>query len=99
MTRAEVLRYIAVLTAEFRKRGMAVHAKRAEKWPADFIVEWMKTLQLPPFESAYQVRPRNQGCPQCPPTESSTFTECVFEGGSRHHCSKCGITWLELDGK
>jgi hypothetical protein len=105
VTRAEVLGYIAALAAEFWKRGMRSHSHHARGWPDELVFEWMRTLQLPPFEAAYQVRPRNQGCPACPRGTESVFTECVFQGsdgkslGSRHHCSQCGSTWLELDGK
>lgn len=63
-------------------------------WRHTMIVEWARTLRMPPHENDYPVRPRMSGCPAC--DDSRPFTTGVFPGGSKHQCG-CGAVWLELD--
>lgn len=66
------------------------------RWSDAFVIEWMKTLCVPPFEKAYPLRPRGGACPRCPQGASpSICTDCVFPGGARMRCQTCGAQWLE----
>jgi hypothetical protein len=71
-------------------------------WTEDLTLEWMKTLQIPPFESAYEVRPFGASCAACErakvlgPAVRRSATEVVFPGGARIRCLSCGGAWLEL---
>ena len=72
-------------------------------WTPARVEELMATLQLPPFEGRFSVRPRNSPCQTChaAPGErgaraDTPFVEMVFPGGARVRCSGCSATWLEL---
>lgn len=65
-------------------------------WSEAFVIEWMKTLRVPPFERSYPLRARGAPCPSCPDTAaSSVCTDRVFPGGARMRCQNCGCEWLE----
>ena len=61
------------------------------------VVEWLRTLRVPPFESAYPVRLHGTGCATCRSAGQtpSLLTERVFPGGARMRCGTCGAVWLE----
>jgi hypothetical protein len=69
-------------------------------WNEPFVLEWLRTLQLPPYADAYPVLPRGASCPRCQQrgAQPSTRTECVFEGGVRMRCGTCEAVWLEAEG-
>jgi hypothetical protein len=66
---------------------------------ADAVIEWLKTLRVPPFEATYPVRPRGTGCASCRPGGQAPMlvTEVVFPGGARMRCNTCGAVWLEQE--
>lgn len=70
------------------------------RWSEQHVIEWMETLQLPPYERALPVQPKGAPCPACAPEPgqvSSRRTELVFDRGARLRCDRCGLRWLELD--
>ena len=70
------------------------------RWSESHVVDWMKALRLPPFESALPVRWPGAGCSRCGIAQStvpSGRTELVFPGGARLRCQSCGDRWLELE--
>jgi hypothetical protein len=80
------------------QRRLAPGNKVDLRWSESFVVEWMKTLRIPPYQSAYECRPRGSACARCvvPRGASpSACTECVFPGGARMRCQTCGSVWLE----
>ena len=83
------------------RQGLTSGAHRVEvHWSERMVVEWLKTLRLAPFESAYGVRPRGAGCPDCPASRQARdaiFTDVTLPGGSRMRCDACGAIWLEED--
>jgi hypothetical protein len=68
-------------------------------WTQDFTLSWMRTLQVPPFEHDYPVRPRGSHCRRCGDGHGSrtVFVDAVFPGGSRMKCQRCEDSWLEHD--
>ena len=90
--------------ANLRIYYVAIHRRLAQgnkvdlHWSEPFVVEWMKTLRIPPYQLAYECRPRASACARCgrrPNTEPTASTECVFPGGARMRCQSCGAVWLE----
>lgn len=81
------------------KRGLTPPSHELDvKWTEPFVIEWMKTLGVPPFERAYEVRPPGAGCDRCPGEPGQApivFTDFSFPGGSRRRCQRCGRVWLE----
>jgi len=70
------------------------------RWSEAHVIDWMKTLRLPPFEQTLPLRAQGQGCPTCPPEPGqvpSGRVELVFPEGTRLRCESCGAQWLELD--
>lgn len=70
------------------------------RWSEERVLEWLKLLRLPPYESAYPVRPRGAGCPRCEKStndRTALHTEQTFPGGSKMSCHACGAMWLEED--
>jgi len=77
------------------RRGLTSN-KLALNWSEAFVIDWMKTLRVPPFESTYPLLARRAPCPRCPSSEaSSVCTDRVFPGGARMRCQTCGCEWLE----
>lgn len=70
-------------------------------WSRDFVIDWMETLQLPPFDKRLASLPRGSRCPTChlePDRASpSAMVERNFPGGFRLICTKCSTRWLELE--
>ena len=67
------------------------------------VLEWLRTLRVPPFDSpeegGYRVQRRGEGCGTCAARgETPTvITDAVFPGGARMRCRSCGSLWLEED--
>jgi len=67
------------------------------------VLEWLRTLRVPPFDAAeeggYRVQPRGEGCGTCAARgETPTvITDAVFPGGARMRCRSCASVWLEED--
>lgn len=83
------------------QRGLASPRHEVDvRWTEPFVLEWLRTLRLPPDPDAYPVRPRGAACTQCAQrgTQPSTRTELVFTGGVRMRCGTCDAVWLEEDG-
>lgn len=69
-------------------------------WSEALVLEWLKLLQLPPFERAYEVRPGRsacRGCAQKRDHQSAIHTELVFPGGAKMRCFSCGAIWIERE--
>lgn len=67
-------------------------------WSEQMVLDWLKVLGVPPFESAYPRRPRRSACSRCkavPSQQSVIHTEMVFPGGSKVRCFTCGEVWIE----
>lgn len=81
--------------------GLADRQRRIDlHWSEDFVVEWMRLLQLSPHDGAYPIRPEGAQCERCvaaPGALSSVRTERVFAGGSKMRCDTCKAAWLVLD--
>jgi len=64
------------------------------------VVEWLKLLQLPPYQHAYRVRPAGSACPSCPAEERGEVSaERTFPEGRKMVCLECRSAWLELTPK
>ena len=67
------------------------------------VLEWLRTLRVPPFDSpeegGYRVQRRGEGCGTCAGRgETPTvITDAVFPGGARMRCRSCGSLWLVED--
>jgi hypothetical protein len=87
------------------RRGLATHARNEVdiRWSEDLVVEWLKLLRIPPYESAYRVRTAQSPCSRCkarPNNQGGSFvTESTFPGGWKVRCSSCGEVWLVLEDK
>jgi hypothetical protein len=83
------------------KKGLTTPGHDLEvKWTEPFVIEWLKTLRVPPFEKAYPVRPRGSPCSRCQKSreqQSAVFTDSNFPGGTKMRCRGCGTAWLEMD--
>ena len=60
------------------------------------VLEWMRTLRVPPFEAAYVVQPRGHGCRTNAKdgAQSTLFTDAISPGGARSKCRTCDDVWL-----
>ena len=70
------------------------------RWSEELVLEWLKVLRLPPYEAAYEIRPRGAGCGRCQKTtndRTALHTEQNFPGGAKMSCHACGAVWLEED--
>ena len=63
------------------------------------LLEWLRTLRVPPFHAAYAVQRRGEGCRACAASgaQPTVLTDAVFPGGARMRCRTCGSVWLEDD--
>lgn len=81
------------------RHGLASPANVVDvHWDEDLVVDWLKVLRLPPYETAYELRPRGSSCTRCAPRpqlQAITQTDRVFPGGAKIRCTLCGATWLE----
>lgn len=76
--------------------GHVLHLSLSE----EAVVEWFKLLRLPPYQTAYPVRPGGAACPACGPraaTDGELTTERTFPGGRKVVCLTCHSAWLEVD--
>jgi hypothetical protein len=86
------LYYLAV------ERGL--DSKRHEvqlHWNSTLVVDWMKNLQLAPWQVALRVRAEGSSCQSCRRVAGATptvRTEATFPGGARMRCGTCGDAWL-----
>ncbi|MCI0571681.1 MAG: hypothetical protein L0Y66_13090, partial [Myxococcaceae bacterium] len=64
-----------------------------------FVLDWLRTLRVPPFARDFPLRPRGAHCPRCVQrgAQPSTRTELVYPGGARMRCGTCEAVWLEED--
>lgn len=96
-THAQKLRvYFLALTKHLVPRNGELNVH----WTSQLVQDWMKTLQLPPFDKSLPVRPPGAPCTHCsrtPHAQPSVRTECVFNGGARMRCDSCGALWLVHD--
>jgi hypothetical protein len=61
------------------------------------VVDWLKTLRLPPYEAALPVLAKGTRCPHCGPASGRSPAErttTVFPGGWRVKCGTCDFEWL-----
>lgn len=68
------------------------------RWSEAFVLEWLKTLRVPPFDRAYPLLPRGTPCQTCaktPGLQSALVTDVVFPGGARVRCQGCNCAWIE----
>ena len=85
------------------REGLAASSRNAVElsWSEDLTLEWMRTLQIPPFEDAYPVKEHGVPCFRCNPEKGSSRgtprTEAVYPGGARFSCETCGAKWLVLE--
>jgi hypothetical protein len=66
-------------------------------WNEETTMEWMKTLQVPPFEESYPVRSFASRCAACNGVPHRSFSEVVFPGGARVRCERCNDVWIETE--
>ena len=69
-------------------------------WSEEHTLEWMRTLRVPPFESAYAIRPFGAHCAKCGAIRGlakGVLAEVVFPGGARKRCQSCNDVWIEAD--
>ena len=69
-----------------------------KKWPELVLVEWLKTLRVPPYDRAYRVRPWGSRC-ACPREKQRLFTAVVFPGGAKVACASCNEVWLQEEAR
>ena len=63
------------------KKGLASPSGEVDvKWNEPFVLEWLKMLQVAPFERAYELRGRGSRCTACPKSsnEAPSLTEANF---------------------
>src|SRR5512146_243652 len=68
------------------QRGLTSGAHELDvRWSERFVLDWLKTLRVPPFEDAIPVRPRASGCETFFNDAATTeiYTDGVFPGGVR----------------
>lgn len=71
-------------------------------WSEPAVLEWLKTLQLPPFRDTYPVQEAGVPCLRCRQPKGhqpSGRRECVFPGGARLRCDNCGAVWLVKESR
>jgi len=87
------------------RRGLATTGRSEVDihWSEELVVEWLKLLRIPPYESAYRVRTPQAPCSRCkarPDNQGGSFvTERTFPGGWKVRCINCGEVWLVLEEK
>jgi predicted SprT family Zn-dependent metalloprotease len=64
---------------------------------ADWAVEWLKTLRVPPYEDALPVSTWAEACGVCELHQRQVRTVTVFHGGYRMRCDTCRSEWLVLE--
>lgn len=70
------------------------------RWSEAFVVDWLKTLRVPPYERSFPVLPRGTPCQRCGPKagrEGARVVDLVFPGGARMRCQTCEHVWIEDD--
>lgn len=71
------------------------------KMNAEFILEWLRLLRVPPHHAHYPLRGRSEGCPKCGLAKdngaTSVHTVTTFPGGSKSRCGQCGTEWIVED--
>lgn len=80
------------------KHGLTTGANALDvHWSERFVIDWMKTLRVAPFDRALEQRPRGAKCKQCPTSGAQpwVYTDGLFPGGVRMRCQTCGDVWLE----
>lgn len=80
------------------KHGLTTRGNDVDfRWSEEFVVEWMKTLKLPPYSSEYPTRPRSSPCAKCKDRSSqpAITTVSVLPYGAKMRCGTCGAVWLE----
>jgi hypothetical protein len=83
------------------RHGLARSEGNVEvNWSHRHTEEWLKMLRIPPFQNAYPLFGRGNGCPRCHRKRGhqvSVRTECVFPGGAKMRCEDCSLEWLTED--
>ncbi len=83
------------------ERGLTTASNELDvKWTEPFVIEWLKTLGVAPFQQAYPVRSRGARCTRCPDAgtgQAPLFTESQFPGGTKMRCQRCGTVWIERE--
>lgn len=101
------------LGREFTRRGMHRHAAKLRvfyahflrrqrelqprEWSETIVIEWLRLLRIPPFDTVYAVVPSGtMSCPYCPPDGEiwDRFVKRVFEGGWLAECRRCARAWV-----
>ncbi len=60
-------------------------------------VEWMRVLQVPPYQKDYRAQSRMAPCANCKTREREVQTALNFPGGFLAACARCGEKWLILE--
>lgn len=82
------------------KHGLTTKGNDVEfRWSEAFVVEWMRTLKVPPYKDDYPSRPRNSKCLKCNDRSSqpSITTVGSLPDGAKMRCGTCGAIWIETD--
>ena len=78
------------------QHGLDARRHRVEiHWDEELVIEWMRLLQLPPYQDHYRVR-RETRCDRCESRPGTVVTKGVFPGGAKLECLQCGGEWLTL---
>jgi hypothetical protein len=84
-------------------REYLLHETEPRLWSFDLVIEWLCLLRIGPFDHVYKVLPRGAPCPRCGSAEArgapAVWTEAVWSGGAKLHCTRCGAAWLQLDAQ
>lgn len=70
------------------------------RWSEGFVIEWLKTLRVPPYDAVYSVHPRGAPCPSCGQSggaQGAVNVDVVFPGGARVRCQSCETAWIQDD--
>lgn len=68
------------------------------RWSESFVIEWLKTLRVAPYDRAYPVLPRGTPCQKCSKSgQAGLVVDVVFPGGARVRCQGCESVWIEDD--
>lgn len=82
------------------KHGLTTRGNDVEfRWSEAFVVEWMRTLKVPPYTDDYPMRPRNSRCNKCNDRSQQPQINTIgnLPDGAKMRCGNCGAVWIESD--
>lgn len=83
----------------YRARSRAALREKQPPWTEGLVLEWLCTLQVPPFDRVLPVLEHGErGCACDRKQVGDSAVACVFPGGLVLQCFACGARWLVRQG-